>query len=209
MSSRTIAFAASTCPAVAQTLDEQRAGLVGGFVARVRYRQHGHAQRLQLSRLARHCRSARRRARDGQIVRHAHGVFAAVVVRGLAPRLPEPKLLVERLRAVVVGAQLEMHREDACRSRRRLEPLEQLPPDALALVTRLDGEQIQVRMDRVELHDREADDAAPVASREHDAIAVAQAALDALLVPRPCEPVLDELPRHCGNRRRLVDVGQT
>ena len=102
-----------------------------------------------------------------------------------------------------------MHGEDARRARRRLEPLEQLPADALALITGLDCEQIQVRMDRVELHDRETDDAAPVARCEHHAVAVAQAPCDAFLVPRPGEPVLDELARHPGDHRRVVDVGQT
>ena len=101
-----------------------------------------------------------------------------------------------------------MHRENAGRASRSLEPLEQLPADALALMTGLNGEQIQVRVDRVELHDREADDAAPIAGREHDAIAIAQASLDAVLIPRPREAVLDELTRHPGDRRCVVHVSQ-
>jgi hypothetical protein len=102
-----------------------------------------------------------------------------------------------------------MHLEYSSRACRGLEPLEQLSPEALPLVARLHGQQVQVRMDRVELHDREADHAAPVASGEHDAIAIAQAALDAILRPGPCEAVLDELARHRGDRRRVVHMGQT
>jgi hypothetical protein len=124
------------------------------------------------------------------------------------PRDAIAELLVEQPRAVVPGTQLEVHREDTRGPCRSLEPIDELTAQPQPLIAWLHGEQIQVRMDAIELHDRKAREPPPIARREHDAIAVAQAPLDALFVPRPREALLDELARHRGDRRHLVVAGQ-
>jgi hypothetical protein len=141
-------------------------------------------------------------------MRHAHGVLAAVIVGLSASRSAITELLVEGARAVVRCPQLEMNFENPGSPSRGLEPLEQLPAHALTLVTGLDGQQVQMRMDCVKFHDGETDDAAPIARGEYDAVAVAQAPRDAILVPRPRQAVLDEQARHRRDARSVVEVSQ-
>ena len=73
----------------------------------------------------------------------------------------------------------------------------------------LHREQVQVRVDRIELHDREPDETAPIARREHRTVAIAETPLHAVLVPRPRQAVLDELARHRRDAKGIVCMGQT
>ena len=124
------------------------------------------------SRASRHGGEVRCDVGHCEIVHHPQSIFAPAVVRGLAADLAITEPLVEAARGVVGGTQLELHGERARDARGRLEPLDELTADTEPLIARLDGEQAQVGVLVVVLHDRESREPAPVARREHDAVAV-------------------------------------
>src|SRR5204863_10153598 len=97
-------------------------------------------------------RGARRRV-NGEIVQHAHRIFAAVVVRLLTPCFTITQPFVEAARRIITRTQLEPDGEDARRTRGRFEPFEQRPAETLSLISGLHGEQREMRVHVVELHD--------------------------------------------------------
>ena len=110
--------------------------------------------------------------RSHQLVDHGQGIFLALVITFHQSPGLIAKRFVKVSRLDIIGAQFEIYGCNPRGTAGRFEPFDQRLSDPATTLARFDGKQVQVRMDLVELHHREADDFDPRPRDQHHAFRV-------------------------------------
>ena len=139
---------------------------------------------------------------------HVNGGFSTAVVSGERTDLLIAKGAVECSCSSIGGSHFQIDGEDPADPGGFFEPHQKFSSDPKPSILGIDGEQVQMRVFRIELHDRKPSKVVTNPRSQHVTVLATDVSRNSWRGPRPGQSLFHEVARHLRNPLRIAQTRQ-